>query len=442
MRTRLVLGLICVATFLVYLDTSITPVALPAIRADLGGGLSAGQWLLDAYTLAFACLLLAAGSLGDRVGRKPLLVVGVAGFTAASVLAAVAWDMGSLIAARAVQGVFAAAAVPLSLAAIAELYPDARARARATGLWGGTAGVALALGPLLGGVLVESTGWQGMFWVNLPIGVVAVVGLARWMPAARPPGGHRLDLPGQALFVLATGGLTFVLIEGHRLPSAAVAVLSVLAVAAAVLFGRWEARARQPMLPPALLRIPAVVVACLVNFLGLFGLYAVLLLVTTHLAGLGLSPLGIGLRFVALFGPLAVAAVWASKVAARWGTRRTMVVGLLCVAVGLGGLCLLDLGVGFPGYAWAFVLLGVGVPLSSGVVAIQAMMDAVPAHLTGTASGTMNTARQLGAVVGVAPAGLLSPEGAPVWPMLSVAAVGAVTAAVLTATALGARSGR
>lgn len=436
------LGLICVATFLVYLDTSITPVALPAIRADLGGGPSAGQWLLDAYTLAFACLLLTAGSLGDRVGRKPVLLVGVAGFTAASVLAAVAWDMGALIAARAVQGVFAAACVPLSLAAITELYPDARARSRAIGVWGGTAGVALALGPLLGGVLVEFTGWPGMFWVNLPIGVVAVAGLALWMPATPPPGGRRLDLPGQALFVVATGALTFVLIEGHRLPAAVVAGLSALGVAAVGLFGRWEARAAQPMLPPALLRTPAVVVACLVNFLGLFGLYAVLLLVTTHLAGLGLSPLEIGLRFATLFGSLAVAAVSASKVATRWGTRPTMVAGLLCVAVGLAGLCLLDLGVGFWGYAWAFVLLGVGVPLSSGVVAIQAMMGAVPADLTGTASGTMNTFRQVGAVVGVALAGVLSPEGAPVSTMLLVAAAGAVAAAVLTATVLRVRSAR
>lgn len=436
------LGLICVATFLVYLDTSITPVALPAIRADLGGGPSAGQWLLDAYTLTFACLLLTAGSLGDRVGRKPVLLAGVAGFTAASVLAAVAWDMGALIVARAVQGVFAAASVPLSLAAITELYPDARARSRAIGVWGGTAGVALALGPLLGGVLVEFTGWPGMFWVNLPIGVVAVAGLALWMPSTPPPGGRRLDLPGQALFVVATAVLTFVLIEGHRLPSAAVAGLSVLGVAAVVAFGRWEARTAQPMLPPALLRIPAVVVACLVNFLGLFGLYAVLLLVTTHLAGLGLSPLEIGLRFVTLFGFLAVAAVSASKVATRWGTRPTMVAGLLCVAAGLVGLCLLDLGVGFWGYAWAFVLLGVGVPLSSGVVAIQAMMGAVPADLTGTASGTMNTFRQVGAVVGVAVAGVLSPEGAPVSPMFLVAAAGALAAAVLTATVLSVRSAR
>ncbi|MEU5695128.1 MFS transporter [Actinosynnema sp. NPDC020468] len=429
MQPRLVLGLVCVATFLVYLDTSITPVALPAIRADVGGGASAGQWLLDAYTLAFACLLLTAGSLGDRVGRKPVLLLGIAGFTAASVVAALAPDMAVLIAGRAAQGVFAAAAVPLSLAAITELHPDPAARARAIGVWGGAAGVALALGPLLGGVLVEFAGWRSMFWLNVPLGVLALVGLALRMPGAPAPGGRRADWLGQVLFVLGASAVTFALIEGE-----AVAWVGLLALLA---FGWWENRVAAPMLPPALLRIPAVAVACVVNFLGLFGLYGVLLLVTTHLQHVvGLSPLATGLRFLTLFGFLAVAAVGASAVVARLGTRRTMVVGLCCVAAGLAGLGLLDLGVGYWGYAWALVLLGIGVPLSSGVVAIQAMMGAVPAGSTGTASGAMNTFRQFGAVVGVAVAGILSPEGSAMAVTFLVAAACAAAAAVLTRVVL------
>lgn len=172
-RPRLVLTLIFVASFLVYRDTSITPVAVPAIRAGFGAGPSVAQWLLDAYTLAFACLLLTAGSLGDRLGRRRTLLAGIAGFTLASVACAAAPSSGALIAARGAQGVFAAAVVLVSLAATAELFPGARARARAIGVWGETGGVALALGPLLGGVLVESAGWRSMFWINLPIGVLA-----------------------------------------------------------------------------------------------------------------------------------------------------------------------------------------------------------------------------------------------------------------------------
>ncbi|MEU8782774.1 MFS transporter [Streptomyces sp. NPDC048637] len=444
MRSRLVLAFLCAATFLVYLDTSITPVALPALRADVGGGATAGQWLLDSYTLAFACLLLTAGSLGDRLGRRNVLGLGIAGFTLASAGCALAPGVGALIAARAAQGVFAAAVVPLSLAVTSGLFDDARQRARAIGIWGGTSGVALALGPLLGGLLVESAGWRSMFWINIPIGLVALTGLLVTLPAApRTGGARRVDVLGQLLFVGGGGALTFVLIEGRDRGWLSWPILGLLAVGvlALVLFGWWETRTPEPMLPPGLLRVPTAAIACTVNFLGLLGLYAVLFLLTTYLQGtLGLSALQTGLRFLTLFGCLAVAAVGASSVVARWGTRRTMVTGLVCVAVGLAGLVLVEAGVGYPGYAWALLLLGAGVPLSSGVVALQAMMGDVPPGLAGTASGTVNTFRQFGAVLGVALAGLLSPErGGTVHSMyltFVVAAVAAGLAAVLTAVVL------
>lgn len=445
MRPRLALAFVCVATFLVYLDTSITPVAVPAIRADLGGGASAGQWLLDAYTLAFACLLLTAGSLGDRLGRRPVLLLGVAGFTAASAACAVAPGLGALIAARAAQGAFAAAVVPLSLAATSTLFAEPARRAWAIGLWGGTSGVALALGPLLGGVLVQAAGWRSMFWINLPLGVVALAGLAVTLARTRPAaGGRRIDAPGQLLFIAGVAGATFVLIEGRAdgWGSAPILALAVGAAVALAAFAWWQGRAAEPMLPPGLLRRPSVAIACAVNFLGLFGLYAALYLLTTYLQDTqGLSPLQTGLRFLTLFGCLAVAAVRASAVAARLGTRRTMVLGLLCVAAGLAGLPLVADGVGYPGYAWALALLGAGVPLSSGVVAIQAMMGDVPPAQSGTASGVMNTFRQVGAVLGVALAGLLSPErfgrvtSLPL--TFTVAAVAAAAAALLTWIMLG-----
>jgi DHA2 family methylenomycin A resistance protein-like MFS transporter len=432
-----VLTLVCVATFLVYLDTSITPVAIPAIDADLGAGATAAQWLLDAYTLAFACLLLTAGSLGDRLGRKRMLLIGTAGFTAASVACAAAPDMGFLIGARAVQGVCAAAVVPLSLAVTSGLFSDARERATAIGVWGGTSGVALALGPLLGGVLVQTAGWRSMFWINLPIGLIAIVGLLWTMPKVAPNGGRRPDLLGQTLFVLGGSALTFALIEGRSYGWGSLPIVALLCggVVALALFGWWELRTAEPMLPPRLLKIPAVAVACAVNFLGLFGLYAVLYLVTVYLQDtLGLSALGTGLRFLALFGFLGVTAICASAVVARLGTRRTMVAGLLCIAIGLAGLTLLETGVGYAGYGWAFVLLGVGIPLSGGVVAIQAMMGAVPPELGGTASGTMNTFRQFGAVFGVALAGILPTPTV----TFVVAAAGALLG-VLAVLRLGAR---
>ncbi|MDN5859245.1 MAG: MFS transporter [Pseudonocardia sp.] len=405
MSSRSALVLVCVAASVVYLDTSITPVAVPGIDVEFDAGPTAAQWLLDAYVLAFACLLLTAGSLGDRFGRRGVLVGGIAGFTLASAACALAPDAGTLIAGRAAQGVFAAAVVPLSLAVAAASAPDAAGRARAIGLWGGACGVALAIGPLLGGLLVETLGWRSIFWVNLPIGVLACVGLLRSVPAQAPATGGRIDAVGQVLFLAGGAGLTFALIEGPTLGWGSGAVLGLLVggIAAWMLFAGWENRTAVPMLPPCLLAIPEVRLACAVNFLGLFGLYASIYLVTVHLqTGLGLSPLETGVRFVALFGALGLAAVLASRVVRRCGTRTTMLAGLGCVTVGLVGLTSLAAGVGYAGYGWALVLLGVGVPLSSGVVAIQAMMGAVPAELAATASGAMNTFRQFGAVFGVA----------------------------------------
>ncbi len=475
------LALVCVATFMVYLDTSITPVAVPAIRADLHAGVTAAQWLLDAYTLGFAGLLLTAGSLGDRFGRKAVLLAGTAGFSACSVACALAPNPPALIAARAGQGVFAAAVVPLSLAVTSALFADARQRSRAIGVWGGTAGVALALGPLVGGLLVQTAGWESLFWINLPIGATALAGLA-WslegqrrcdhgsvaspeavVPGALPgtgqtgPGGgdaghvptRRVDAVGQLLFILGTGALTVVMIEGggygwHSPMTVGLACTSIVALA---FFALWELRCRQPMLPPRLLRIPAVAVACAVNFLGLFGLYAVLFLLTLYLQdSLHLSPLETGVRFLALTGFLGIGAVSAAGVVRRLGTRTTMVLGLLLVTLGLGGLTLVETGNGYFSYGWALVLIGVGIPLSSGVVAIQAMMAAVPADLAGTAAGTMNTFRQFGAVFGVALAGLLSPQRSNIvtsmYRTFTVAAAGALAGAMLTAIVLRERRAR
>ncbi|AEH10230.1 MULTISPECIES: MFS transporter [Protofrankia] len=467
------LALVCVATFVVYLDASITPVAVPAIRADLHADVTAAQWLLDAYTLGFACLLLTAGSVGDRFGRKATLLTGTAGFTACSVACALAPSPGILIAARGGQGVFAAAIVPLSLAVTAELFADPRQRTRAIGVWGGVAGTAVALGPIIGGLLVQTAGWESMFWINLPIGVVALAGLSWTLPSSPPrrpsPNGRAVDerhdgLPGtapaggvrrnreaasrpdtvgQTLFVLGSGSLTFAMIESGRFGWSSPVILGLLLGSAVILtlFVLWEIRCPHPMLPPRLLRVPAVAVACVVNFLGLFGMYAVLFLLTVYLQETRhLSPVETGVRFLALTGFLGVASMGAAAVVARLGTRTTMLLGLLLVAAGLGGLTLVEEAGGYFTYGWALVLLGAGIPLSSGVVAIQAMMSSVPADLAGTASGAMNTFRQFGAVFGVALAGVLSPQrGDAVTSMnvtFIVAAAGALAGAVVTVIVL------
>lgn len=444
LRRPLLLVGICAVTFVVYLDTSITPVALPDIVRELGGGGTAAQWILDGYTLAFACLLLAGGLLGDRFGARRVLLTGTVLFTVASLLCAVAPGMGSLVAARALQGVAAAAIVPLAVAALSTHISDAPARARAIGLWGGTAGVALAVGPLLGGVLVTTAGWRALFWINLPVCLVAWWCLRSALHRGRPPRSRGMDVPGQILFVVAGCSLTLVLIEGPHRGWTSLFVLGCGITAAVVIavFAVWEARTRHPLLSPDLFRIPQVVVACSVNFLGLFGLYGVLFVLTLYFQrDLGLSPLETGLRFLPLFGTLGVASLTAAIVARRLGTRRTMVTGLALISAGLVGLVSVTLDIPPIGYLIALGLLGAGIPLSGGVVAIQAMADAVPTAAMGAASGAMNTFRQFGAVFGVAVAALVSPPtghaavtNLPATFLL--AAAGAALGGILTAVAL------
>jgi DHA2 family methylenomycin A resistance protein-like MFS transporter len=440
-RSAVSLAAACFSTFVVYLNVGLIPVAVPAIRSDFHAGGTAASWLLNSYTLTFAVFLLTAGAIGDRFGQKMVLLTGTAGFAVCSAAAACAPGVALLVAARAGQGLFAAAVVPSSFALIGRLFADPRVRLRAVGIWSASAGAAVALGPLAGGLLVEAAGWRGAFWVNLPAGVAALVALLGAAPRSTPARAARLDVVGQLLFLLGVGALTFVLVEGGREGWTAPSAVSVLAggVASLALFARWEARCPEPMLPPRLLRIPVVAVACTANFLGLFGVYAVIFLLALHLEGAAhLGAAATGLRLLAYTAVLGVATVCAPTAARWWGTRRAIVVGLLLVTIGLVGLAALAGDTGYLSYAWALGLLGVGVPLSSGVVVVQAVMSAVPPDLVGTASGAMNTSRQLGACFGVALAGGLG-HADPATSMhvtFLVAAAGALAGAVLTVVIL------
>jgi DHA2 family methylenomycin A resistance protein-like MFS transporter len=437
-RRGLALALLCVGMFIVYLDTTITPVALPAIRGELGGGVSDLQWVLDAYVLTFACVLLTAGSLGDVIGRKRIFLIGLGGFTVASIGCALATTAGELIAARAGQGVFAAAVVPVSLALVSDIYTEPVARTKAVSVWAGLGGIAVAAGPLAGGLLVQYASWRDIFWVNVPIGVVAFGVLLWTLPTVAGNRARRVDPVGQLLFLIGAVALTYALIEGNTRGWVSPLIVGSLVGAgvAFVLFWIWELRHHDPMLPPRLLAQPIVAATSAINFFGLFGLYAALFLLTLYLQQLNsLSAIDTGVRFLALTAALGLSAITAPMVARRIGNRVTMVTGSVIVAIGLAWLVTLQVGTGFGEYWWAFVLIGLGVPLSSGAVAVAALMSSVPRQLVGTASGTMNTFRQLGALVGVALAGALLPaKGTPIPAMhlaFTIAAIGALLGAAV-----------
>lgn len=416
---RTVLALLCTGLFVVYLDTTVVSVALPAVRAALGGDIATLQWVVDAYVLTFACLLLSAGALGDLLGRRRVFLIGLIGFTIASAACALAPSAGLLLAARAVQGVFGAALVPVSLALVVGLYAQPAERARAIGVWAGTGGLALAAGPVVGGLLTENLGWASVFWLNVPIGVILTVALFRLLPPVAALPDSRVDVVGQLAFVIGIGALTWSLIESGSRGWGSIMVVSGLVIAAAALifFVVWEGRCAAPMLPLDLIRQPVVAIACATNLFSISGFYIALFLLTLHLQVVqGLSAVETGVRFLAMTGAVMVASFVASAVAGRIGARIPAVAGSLSATAGLLGLLTVDASSGYLSYAWALVLLGAGISFV-GAPATVALMSTVAPVRAGTASGASNTFRQLGAVLGISLAGSLvgtpPPTGSP-----------------------------
>jgi EmrB/QacA subfamily drug resistance transporter len=401
------LTVLCAGVFMVYLDSTVVNVALPKIQADLGAGVTQLQWVVDAYALAFASLLLTSGAVGDIVGRRRIFLLGVAAFTAASVLCALATSIGALLVARAVQGAVGAGLIPISLALITQLYADPAKRARMIGLWAGIGGLALAAGPVIGGALVDDYGWQSIFWINVPLGVLATAALSRLLPHTQVRVTQHLDALGQVLFVAATGLLAYALIEGNGRGWDSPLIVATFAGAALCLiaFVGWQLRNPQPLLPLAFFRNRVFAAACAVNFLGLFGLFGVIFLLTLYLQTInGLSPIQTGVRFLALTVSIMVASALGPTAARRWGTRVSMVAGSLFTVAGCLWLTETRVNSGFATYAGALVLLGIGVSLCAAPATV-ALLASVPDDRAGTASGVSNTFRQIGGVFGVAMAG-------------------------------------
>ena len=233
-RTKLLtLGAMCFALFMAMLDNTVVNVALPSIQRHLGSGVSGLQWIIDAYTLVFASLMLTGGTLGDIFGRKRFFLIGLSVFTAGSLLCGLAPSLAVLIAGRAVQGLGAAALLPGTLSILTNTFHDPRERAQAIGIWAGVSGLALALGPLVGGALVDRFGWQSVFFLNVPIGIVALVVALLAVRESRSPEGRRLDLPGQALAIVALGSLTYALIEANNYGWTSPTILGLFVTAAA-----------------------------------------------------------------------------------------------------------------------------------------------------------------------------------------------------------------
>lgn len=402
-----VLTVMCAGMFLVQLDVTVVNVALPSIGVDLGAGLTGLQWVVDAYAVALAALLLTGGALGDRYGHRRVVLTSLAGFAVASAGCGLAPTTGVLVAARAVQGVAAALLLPGTLAVITRTFPGRAEQARAVGIWAGISALALPTGPLLGGLLVATTGWRGVFWINLPVIAVALVATLRLVPADVGTRLRRLDLPGASLAALTLAALIYAVIEVGTGLGLAVWGAAVVAVLAGIAFLRVEARAAAPMLPLSLLRSSAFVganaVAGLMNLVGIGTIFVT----TLYLQGVQQhNSLAAGALLLPLVVPLAALSPVTGRLAARLGPAAPMSVGLVVGAIGSLGLLLVS-----PTSSYLMLLpalLGLGIGMGLLVAAtVAAAMRSVPAERAGLASGVNNTARQAAGAVGVAIYGVL-----------------------------------
>ncbi|HET9105110.1 MAG TPA: MFS transporter [Solirubrobacteraceae bacterium] len=419
----------CLGFAVVQLDVSVVNIALRPVGSDLGGGVSGLQWIVTAYTITFAALILSAGALGDRIGARRVFTAGFTVFTVASVGCGAAPGLGALIAARAIQGVGAALLVPCSLALLTHAHPEPSVRARAVGLWAAGASVALSGGPLVGGLLIALFGWRAIFLINLPLGVSGIVLTLRHLPET-PRAAREFDLPGQLASVIALGALATAIIEGgaHGF-TVTVGVAAVVALAGAIAFVRCERRPRA-MLPLALFRVPAFRVSVLVGLLINVAFYGLIFVLSLYFQRVhGWTPLQAGLAFA----PMTAIVLCVNLIGARLGADlrgalRAIAAGAGLLVAGTSGL--LGAGAGTPYLAIVVPLIAVGGGIGLIVPVITScLLGSVEASFAGTAAGTLNTARQAGSVLGVAVFGALAAASGGV--------VGGLHAALLISAGLG-----
>jgi EmrB/QacA subfamily drug resistance transporter len=401
----LALATVLFVLFLTFLDNTIVTVVLAHVQSELHASVNQLQWVVNGYALTFASLMLTFGTLGDLFGRKSVMLAGVAVFCAGSVVSAVAPSPAILIAGRVVMGVGAAASEPGTLSMIRHLFPDRKERARSLGIWAAVSSMGLALGPLIGGVLVGVWSWRAIFWFNLFFGVLAFVSAAIVLPESKDPVNRRLDIPGFLIAAVALGAATFATILGETAGYATswIALLYAGSVVAAVVFVAFERRAANPVLNVRYFKRPAFAGSNAIACLAYFGTFSLFFFVALYLQVVGSnSSLQTALDFVPMAIGMVVASVFTGRWVAAWGPRIPMAVGCFVAGAGIlltDAFITPDAGLGTVG--WTMLIAGTGIGIALVPVTSAALGSTPPEH-SGMAASMTNTSRELGAVAGVA----------------------------------------
>jgi EmrB/QacA subfamily drug resistance transporter len=413
-RRQLILAICCMSLLIVGLDNTIVNVALPSIGRELHTKVAGLQWTVDAYTLVLASLLMLSGSMADRFGRRRVFQLGLVLFTLGSLLCSAAPSLGWLIAFRMLQAVGGSMLNPVAMSIIRNVFTDARERAQAIGMWGATVGLSLALGPVVGGALVQSAGWRSIFWINIPVGLLALVLTMRFVPESRAPRPRRVDPVGQMLVIVLLGSLTYAIIDAPSAGWLSAQSLGLLGLAAADLIGllAYEARRTEPLLELRFFRsIPfsgaSVIAVCSFAALGGF-----LFLNTLYLQEVRhLSALTAGLYTLPIAAMTLIFAPFSGRLVGRRGPRAGLLVG--GIGIMLGGALLTGLGAHTPlaSLLPAYFVFGIGFGMVNPPITTTAVLGMPPAQ-AGVAAAVASTSRQVGQTLGVAVVGAVAAAGA------------------------------
>jgi EmrB/QacA subfamily drug resistance transporter len=436
-RRTVILLTCCLSLFIVGLDITVVNVALPTMGAELGAGITGLQWTVDAYTVVLASLLMLAGSMADRVGRKRVFVAGLAVFSAASLLCSLAPSVELLVAFRVLQAVGASMMNPVAMSIIANTFTDPRERAQAVGVWGAVFGVSMALGPVVGGVLVSSLDWRAIFLINIPVGLAAIVLTLRVIPESKAPTPRRFDPAGQTAVFVLLAALTFGIIEGPIRGWSSPAVLAAFAASAAALLALlvYEPRRKEPLIDLRFFRSTPFASSIVISVAAFAAFGGFLFLNTLFLQDVrGLSPVQAGLATV----PLAVMTVATSplsgRIVGRRGPRLPLAIAGVCMVAAGAMLTGIDADTSLAWLLAAYAVFGVGFGFVNAPIT-NAAVSGMPREQAGVAAALATTSRQVGQTLGVAVVGAilaagagLSPTSRPAW--WTITAFGAVVLAL------------